>query len=126
MHKIRVGVLMGGKSVEKEVSFNSGRTACDHLDTTRYNIIPIFQTDTGALYLLPWYFLHRGKISDFQHRLADEAQHIIWDDLKELIDFMFIAVHGQFAEDGTLQGFLELLQIPYLGSDVFFKCIMHG
>ena len=123
MHKIRVGVLMGGKSVEKEVSFNSGRTACDHLDTARYDIIPIFQTHTGILYLLPWHFLHRGKISDFQHRLADEAQQIVWDDLKELIDFMFIAVHGQFAEDGALQGFLELLEIPYLGSHVFASAL---
>ena len=123
MHKIRVGVLMGGKSVEKEVSFNSGRTVCDHLDAERYDIIPIFQTHTGALYLLPWHFLPRGKISDFQHRLANEGQQIVWDDLKELIDFMFIAVHGQFAEDGTLQGFLELLQIPYLGSNVFSSAL---
>lgn len=114
---------MGGKSVEKEVSFNSGRTVCDHLDRTRYEIIPIFQTDQGTLYILPWHFLHRGKISDFQHRLANEATAIVWDDLKQLIDFMFIAVHGQFAEDGTLQGFLELLQIPYLGSDLFSSAL---
>lgn len=123
MKKIKVGVLMGGKSVEKEVSFNSGRTVCDHLDTTRYEIIPIFQTDKGALYLLPCHFLHRGKISDFEHRLSTEATMILWDDLKQLIDFMFIAVHGQFAEDGTLQGFLELLQIPYLGSDLFASAL---
>ncbi len=114
---------MGGRSAEKEVSFNSGRTVCDHLDTTRYDIIPIFQTNKGSLYLLPSHFLHRGKISDFEHRLTNEAKAIAWDDLKEIIDFMFIAVHGQFAEDGTLQGFLELLQIPYLGSDVFASAL---
>ena len=44
MTKLRVGVLMGGKSIEREVSFNSGRTICDHLDTQRYTIIPLFQT----------------------------------------------------------------------------------
>lgn len=121
--KLRVGVFMGGKSIEREVSFNSGRTVCDHLDTNRYHIIPIFQTVTGDLFILPDHFLHRGKTSDFEHRLADEAQHIRWDDLKQLVDFMFLAVHGRFAEDGTIQGFLEILGIPYLGSKVLASAL---
>src|SRR3990172_8792527 len=123
MLKLRVGVLMGGKSIEKEVSFNSGRTVCDHLDTSRYEIIPLFQTTAGTLYILPWQFLHRGKITDFKHRLAQEAQTVAWDDLKQLIDFMYIAVHGRYAEDGTLQGFLEILGIPYLGSKHFASAL---
>lgn len=114
--KLTVGVLMGGKSIEKEVSFNSGRTICDHLDTSRYTIIPLYQTSDGTLYLLPWHFLHRGKTTDFEHRLASEAQRITWDALKEHVDFVYIAMHGRFAEDGILQGALELLGIPYLGS----------
>lgn len=118
MKKIRVGVLMGGLSIEKEVSFNSGRTICDHLDAHTYDIIPIFQTNNNQLFILPWHFLYRGKISDFEHRLEKEAKKIIWDDLKTLIDFVYIAVHGRYAEDGTLQGFLEILQIPYLGTKV--------
>jgi len=119
MQKIRVGVLMGGKSIENEVSFNSGRTVCDHLDASRYDIIPIFQTQSGELFILPWHFLHRGKITDFKHRLDGEAKQIYWDDLKNVADFVFLAMHGKFAEDGTVQGFLEVLQIPYLGSKVF-------
>ena len=118
MKKIKVGVLMGGMSIEKEVSFNSGRTICDHLDTQMYDIVPIFQTTDNTLFILPWRFLYRGKISDFEHRLKTEAKKVIWDDLKSLIDFMYIAVHGRYAEDGTLQGFLELLGIPYLGAKV--------
>lgn len=47
---VRVGVLIGGMSVEREVSFNSGRTICDHLDTSRYSIIPIFQHSDGTLF----------------------------------------------------------------------------
>ena len=116
MQKLRVGVLMGGKSIEKEVSFNSGRTICDHLDTMRYSIIPLFQTATNELYILPWHFLHRGKIADFFHRLSNEAEQIKWDDLKSRVDFIYIATHGRYAEDGTLQGFLEVLGIPYLGT----------
>lgn len=119
MTKLRVGVLMGGKSIEKEVSFNSGRTICDHLDSMRYDILPLFQTDANKIYILPWHFLHRGKISDFFHRLATEAQEIKWDDLKQRIDFMYIAMHGKFAEDGTIQGILEVLNIPYMGSKIF-------
>ena len=121
--KLRVGVLMGGKSIEREVSFNSGRTVCDHLDTFRYDVIPLFQTQNGTLYILPWHFLHRGKINDFAHRLAGEAQLIDWDDLKKIIDFMYIATHGRYAEDGTLQGLLTILSIPYLGSDIFTSAL---
>lgn len=119
MLKLRVGVLMGGKSIEREVSFNSGRTICDHLDTQRYAITPLFQTPDNKLYILPWHFLHRGKISDFEHRLANEATAIKWDNLKKEIDFIYIAMHGHFAEDGTMQGLMEILDIPYFGSKVF-------
>ena len=116
---LKVGVLLGGKSIEREVSLNSGRTICDHLDTQLFTVVPIFQTATGDLYLLPWSFLYRGKISDFENRLPTEAQKIVWDDLPALIDFMYIATHGRYAEDGRLQAILELFKIPYLGSKVF-------
>lgn len=121
--KFRVGVLMGGKNIEREVSFNSGRTVCDHLDTARYNVIPIFQTGNGDLFILPWYFLHRGKIADFEHRLASQAEKIIWDDLPLLVDFIYNALPGRFSEDGCLQGTLEIFGIPYLGSGLFASAI---
>lgn len=116
---LKVGVLLGGKSIEREVSFNSGRTICDHLDTQLFQIIPIFQTALGDLYILPWSFLYRGKIADFEHRLSSQATKITWDDVPKLIDFMYIATHGKYAEDGRLQAILELFKIPYLGTKVF-------
>jgi UDP-N-acetylmuramate--alanine ligase len=116
--KMRIGVLMGGRSGEAEVSFNSGRTICDHIDTARYDVIPLFQTTAGLLYILPWYFLHRGKRDDFLHRLQTEAQSVAWDDLKKHVDFIYIAVHGRYAEDGSLQGLLNVLNIPYMGTKV--------
>ncbi len=116
---LRVGVIFGGKSIEREVSFNSGRTICDHLDTQFFKTVPIFQSASGDLYLLPWRFLYRGKIADFQQRLEGEAQKIVWDDLPKLIDFMYLAMHGKWAEDGRVQAMLELLEIPYLGAKVF-------
>jgi len=123
MNKLRVAVLMGGKSIEREVSFNSGRTVCDHLDPECYEIIPFFQQKDGTLFILPWHFLHRGKIADFEQRLSKEAESIAWDDLKKWVDFVYIATHGRYAEDGTLQGMLEVLGIPYLGSKLYASAI---
>ncbi|MBY0353992.1 ATP-grasp domain-containing protein [Candidatus Babeliales bacterium] len=121
--KLRIGVLMGGMNLEREVSFNSGRTICDHLDTNIYEVVPVFQAAEGDLYLLPWHFLHRGKIDDFVYRLAGEAQFISWDRLKDLIDFAYIAMHGRYAEDGIVQGMLEVQNIPYLGAKVLASAL---
>ncbi|MBP6869382.1 ATP-grasp domain-containing protein [Candidatus Babeliales bacterium] len=120
---LKVGVLMGGMSIEREVSFNSGRTICDHLDTQLFQVIPLFQADCGKLYILPWTFLYRGKIADFQSRLETQAQQVTWDELPQLVDFVYIAVHGKYGEDGTLQAMLELLKIPYLGSKMFASAL---
>ncbi len=122
-HNLRIGVLMGGRSIEREVSFNSGRTICDHLDTQRYVVVPIFQTDTGALYELPSHFLHRGKIADFYHRLPTEGTKLSWDQLKSRIDFAYLAQHGRYGEDGIMQGMLDVLGIPYLGTKVLGSAI---
>ncbi len=119
MNKLKIGIFMGGMSIEKEVSFNSGRTVYDHIDKTIFDPVLIFQKTDGVLYILPYKFLYRGKIEDFENRLETEAQRIYWDDIKNSIDFAFIAMHGRFAEDGVLQGMLEMLQIPYLGSKIF-------
>ncbi len=118
MKKKTIGVLMGGASIEKEVSFNTGRTLCDHMDTEKYNSVPFFLTADGKLYKLPWRFMYRGKISDFEHRLETDAKKIKWDDLRHEIDLMYIALHGRYGEDGCVQGFLELLGIPYYGAGI--------
>jgi D-alanine-D-alanine ligase len=114
----RLGVIMGGMGPESEVSFNSGRTIIDHLVAAPMTCVPIFHDASGNLYLLPAKFLHRGKISDFQHRLASQARRISWHDLPTLVDMVYIALHGRYAEDGTVQGMLEILHMPYIGSGV--------
>lgn len=116
---LKVGVLMGGMSIEREVSFNSGRTICDHLDTQLFQVVPLFLTAYGDLYVLPWSFLYRGKIADFENRLPQEAQNLTWDTLSLSVDFVYIAVHGKYGEDGRLQAMLELMNIPYLGTKMF-------
>lgn len=98
MRKLRVAVLMGGKSPEYEVSLATGREALKHLDKTKYLISPITISRDGQ----------RG----FSKVLR-----------KKRIDVVFIAMHGPFGEDGTVQGMLELLGIPYTGSGVLASAL---
>ena len=85
----KVGVLYGGKSAEREVSLMSGTGVCEAL---RSRGVDAHLFDTGQ----------RGIVE-----LAEER-----------FDRVFIALHGRYGEDGTLQGALELLGIPYTGSGV--------
>lgn len=86
---IKVAVIKGGRSPEREVSLESGANAAAALKLAGYNVVEL-----------------DGDIS-----LADNL-------IKEKIDVVFIALHGQYGEDGTLQGMLEFMDIPYTGSGV--------
>ncbi len=85
----RVAVLMGGLSSEREISLRSGRAVLQALQEAGYNV---FGIDAGR----------------------DMAQRL----LQEKTEVAFIALHGRFGEDGTVQGLLEILGIPYTGSGV--------
>lgn len=85
----RIGVLMGGLSGEREVSLRTGRAVLAALEEKGYRVAAI---DAGR---------------DLALRLL-EAQ----------IDVAFVALHGRYGEDGTVQGLLELMGIPYTGSGV--------
>ena len=90
MKKAHVAVLMGGLSSEREVSLKSGKNVAEALESLGYEV----------------------KTYD----PATELNEIIED--KEWIDVVFPALHGKYGEDGTVQGFCELLQLPYVGSGV--------
>jgi len=117
--KILVGVMMGGSSIEREVSFNSGRTVCDHLDPEKFLVVPIFQKTNGSLFILPWKFLYRGTIQDFEQKLEQNSEQIYWKNLKNHIDFLYLALHGSGAEDGAVQAMCNLYNIPFSGSNLF-------
>lgn len=92
---IRVAVLKGGRSAERAVSLNSGAQAAIALRTAGFDVIEI---DTGE--------------DDFIAELvAADA------------DVAFIALHGRFGEDGTVQGLCELLEMPYVGSGVLASAL---
>jgi D-alanine-D-alanine ligase len=97
LKKKRVAVMMGGLSREREISLKTGKAIQKALTEKGYTVIPI---DVGN----------------------DIAEKLV----KEKIEWAFLALHGRFGEDGTIQGMLELMRIPYTGSGVLASALaMH-
>lgn len=149
--KIRVGILFGGVSKEREISFAGGRTVYDNLDKALFEPVPLFVDSFGQFVLLDWQYVYKGSIRDFyppldmvpespgEFQVYAESLHpsdaqkeemrkklgrrVAIDELKSLIDFAFLCLHGPFGEDGRIQGMLEYLGIPYSGSGVLPSAI---
>ena len=83
---MKVGVIMGGISSEREISLKSGNSVVENIDKNKYEVIPI---------------------------VIDKKEDII--NKVKGIDFALLALHGQFGEDGTVQAVLQTLGIPYSG-----------
>ena len=116
--KLRVGVIMGGVSSEKEVSLESGRNIFSKMDRKRFDPVPLFMDSRCALWEIPLKLLMRNSTADIEIDLAEEARPFPYEALKGRVDFVYIGLHGKYGEDGTLQGLLELLGVPYSGSGV--------
>jgi D-alanine-D-alanine ligase len=123
MEKLRVGIIMGGLSSEREVSLNSGRNVHDHLDGDLYTGIPIFMDADSRLWIIPWQLISQNTTVDMADHLEREARLIAYEDLKSEIDFAFISLHGKYGDDGCIQGLLELLRIPYTGPGVLASAL---
>jgi D-alanine-D-alanine ligase len=95
--KLKVVVLMGGKSSEREVSMSSGREVLANIDRKKYFVTPIEIPLKG---------------NNWVNKL-----------LKNKPDVVFIALHGNLGEDGTMQGMLTELGIPYTGCGVLASAI---
>ena len=123
MDKLRVGILFGGMSSEREVSLNSGRNVYDNMDREHYEPVPIFMDPGGCLWVLPWQLISQNTTTDIAERLATEAEPIAYEGLRNRIDFAFIALHGKYGDDGCIQGLLELQRIPYTGPGILASAI---
>ncbi|MEK9137210.1 MAG: D-alanine--D-alanine ligase family protein [Bacteroidota bacterium] len=126
--KLRVGVIFGGRSGEHEVSLVSATSVMNALDTEKYDVVPIGITQSGrwlssgkALQLLkskdgldqePERFLVPEPNRQALMSINGESE----SDYR--LDVVFPVVHGTYGEDGTLQGLLELANIPYVGASV--------
>lgn len=103
---INLGVIFGGMSTENEVSEKSGNSVLNNLNKEKYNIFPIYIDKNGI-----WY----------EYNKMEEIKNII-EYLKNM-DVIFPVLHGLYGEDGTIQGLLELLKIPYVGCKVLASSV---
>jgi len=120
--KLKVGVIFGGRSGEHEVSLASASSILDALDRERYEPIPIGITREGSWLLSgdPLQTLKKSARDGTSPKGQGVAEAV--RALKAL-DVVFPALHGPYGEDGTLQGFLELLDIPYVGAGVLASAL---
>lgn len=116
--QIKVGIIMGGVSSEKEVSLESGRNIFNKIDRKKYIPFPIFMDSNAVLWEIPLKLLMRNSTKDIEEDLNTEAIKIPYEELKNKVDLIFIGLHGKYGEDGCLQGLLEFLKVPYTGSGV--------
>jgi len=128
--KLTVGVIFGGRSGEHEVSLRSAESIINALDRDKYEVIPIAITEQGkwlasseATNLLP-----NAVIRNADQRVAifgDPTERGLarfssegGDGRRDRIDVVFPVLHGTYGEDGTIQGLLEMADVPYVGCGV--------
>jgi D-alanine-D-alanine ligase len=128
--KIKVAVLMGGKSEEHVVSLLSGRNVVASLNEKKYEVLPIVISKDGKR----WQLTTRSLFLSLTNSLSPSGTaNIILSKKTELngrealnkkgVDIVFIALHGSCGEDGTVQGMLELAGISYSGSGVLASAL---
>ena len=137
--KIKVGVLFGGKTVEHEISIISAIQAMGYLDRSKYDVIPIYITKNNEFYVgeavgkIESYTDINSLIKNSQRvimvqdenkvKLIRYPQKMLSKNFVDYIDIAFPVVHGTNVEDGTLQGFLKMFNIPYVGCDVLSSAV---
>jgi len=129
--RIKVAVLMGGKTPEHEISLISGREVVRNIDTKKYEVLPVVISRNGKSWRLtsPQKLLSLpdpSTIKDLKTELVragyKDVQGI--DQMSKVgADVVFIAMHGPYGEDGTVQGMLDLAGVKYTGSGVAASAI---
>lgn len=105
---IKLGVLYGGKSTEREVSRKSAKSVLDNLNKEKYEIYPIFIDENGT-----WFEENETEKIEIENVIKY---------LKNL-DVVFPVLHGLWGEDGTIQGLFEIAGVKYVGCKVLASSI---
>ncbi len=132
--KIKIGVFFGGKSVEHEVSIITAIQAIENMDKNKYDIIPIYISKENKMYCGEYIgditrykniddlikISHQVTLAQINNKVALLRcnKKFLKNNIYDYIDIAFPIVHGTNVEDGTLQGYLKIFNIPYVGSDV--------
>ena len=135
MKKITVALLFGGKSGEHEVSLRSAASILSAIDRDKYNVIPVGITKEGRWRADPEFLegdfpeiLQQGGPVLLPVESTPSGQLIQLDadtrgGRRTSIDVVFPVLHGPFGEDGTIQGLLELANVPYVGAGVLGSAV---
>lgn len=137
--KLKVAVLFGGKSVEHEVSVISGIQAIQSMDTEKYDIIPVYITKDNNMYVgesvgdinaykdIPALMKKSQRVVLINEggaaKLVSFQKGVFGKKLSLDVDIAFPIVHGTNVEDGTLQGYLKTIGVPFVGCDVTASAI---
>ena len=135
--KLRVGIIFGGRSGEHEVSIRSAQAIIEAINPKKFDVVPVAITKGGkwlgpsqSAQLLPQKIHgllasgtseHTGDIAllgDPSHKGLIAIRKDNSSSVAEKLDVVFPALHGPFGEDGTLQGLLEMADVPYVGCGV--------
>jgi D-alanine-D-alanine ligase len=131
--KRRVAVVFGGRSAEHEVSVISARSVLAALDPKRYDVLIVGIDKRGRWHQLK--ALPGAPGGDALATVGDEGQGVALardpgesalvadDGTRREIDVVFPVLHGPFGEDGTIQGMLELADVPYVGAGVLGSAV---
>jgi D-alanine-D-alanine ligase len=132
--KLRVGVIFGGRSGEHEIALRSAKTVIEQIDKEKYEVVPIAIDQSGG-WLNPAEAVGlltaptREALPESFDEFADTSIVLAGDtrlkgltatdgNLSKALDVVFPVLHGTYGEDGTIQGLLEMADIPYVGCGV--------
>lgn len=137
--KIKLGVFFGGKSVEHEIAIITANQAITSLNKEKYEIIPIYINKNGKMYTGEKLFdLKEYRDLDKLIKSCEEVvcvndgnkakvlrvnSKMFSKNVLNTIEVAFPIMHGTNGEDGSIQGFLEILGVPYIGPDVLASSI---
>lgn len=137
--KIKLGVIFGGRSVEHEISIITANQAMSNINQDKYEIVPIYISKNGLMYtgeelldLKSFRDLKKLVSGLTQVTLINDGTNInlvrfpmkkFGDNIINTIDVAFPTMHGTNGEDGSIAGFLETLNIPYIGCDILSASI---
>jgi D-alanine-D-alanine ligase len=123
--KLRVGIIYGGRSGEHEISVVSAASIFKHLDRARYDAVPVLIAKSGQWVLggrAPE-VLNAAAVGDARAGEGLQPTEPSAAVAGSGFDVIFPVLHGPYGEDGTVQGLLELANIPYVGAGVLGSAV---
>ena len=140
--KKNIGIFFGGRTVEHEISIISALQVINHIDKTKYNVTPVYISQEGKWYTDKYFWLTRLENYSDQKRQLKKCTQVLpalnANDGRLLsypkglfkrsrtvarLDVVLPVFHGAYGEDGCFQGVFEVMNIPYVGSDVASSAI---